>query len=194
MKYLIILFSFFLISCADAPKDGNTIPISDTDLLGRVINVLTTFNLADAGYCSFDTDGYNLFAIPHIFESGIEGSNYIALNFTGDISIWTRGFSDYDRPGSRLLNVTQLSEVFLKVPLKLDYNGLLGEDHGLYPGMHYYIVIKRDEAFRLTTGCEGGILPFGRKLASKDGGFSWIGHNNNTAWFRKSGVIRYTTD
>lgn len=162
------------------------------DLLERIPVITTTFNLDDNTNCNFDTGGYNTFAIPHIFTSGIETSKYIALNFTGDISIWTRAFDTYDRPGVKLLDIAQLKEVLLNDPVKLPYNGLLGE-HSLTPG-EYYIVIKRDADFMLNTSCEGDLLPFGRKLATADDGLNWIGHDNITPWFRKSGVKMYATD
>lgn len=169
-------------------------PAYYADLLERTPVTLSTFNLVDNSTCSFDQSTYNTFAIPHIFDTGIETSKYIALNFTGEISIWTRGFNVYDRPGTKVLDITGLKEIILESPQKMSYNGLLGDAHGLTGGTDYYIVVRSNTNFTLSTGCEGGLLPFGRKLASQDEGLNWIGHNNTTPWFRKSGVKMFTTD
>lgn len=163
------------------------------DLLERTPVALSTFNLADNTNCNFELNTFNTFAIPHIFDSGITLSKYIALNLDGDVSIWTRGFDGYDRPGVKVLDIQRLKEVILDDPTKLVYNGLLGT-HGLIAGAEYYIVVRRDTGWALSTTCEGDLLPFGRKLASDDGGLNWIGHDNTTPWFRKSGVKMYTTN
>ncbi len=144
-----------------------------------------SFNLNDSAGCSFDMSTYNRFAIPHVFKSWIETSKYIATNLDGDLSIWTRGFNGYDRPGAKILDVEELRENLLDG--SLIYNGMLG-DHNLTEGTEVYFVVTRDTGWALTTGCDGGLLPFGRKLASQDGGENWIGHDNNTVWFRKSGL------
>jgi len=201
--FLLALFfiSLFLLGCAESGSGGgeyvseDAITPEETDLEDREPVVQFTFNLDDSNGCSFDSSGYNKFAIPHVFTIGIELSNYLALNFTGEISIWTKGLhlDGYFAPGYKLLDITQIYPVVLTNPITLIYNGLLG-NHSLISGQEYYIVIERPEAFRLNTGCEGGILPFGRKLASKNGGADWIGHNNITPWYRKSGVIMYGTD
>jgi hypothetical protein len=162
------------------------------DLLDRDIVTQGSFNLADDPHCSIDVSDRNLYAVPFVFESWIETSRFIALDYDADISIWTRGFDAYDRPGVKLLDIEQLREIILEPALQ--YNGFLGDDHGLTSGTDYYIVIQRDENFVLTTGCAGGLLPFGRKLASNDGGLSWIGHDNNTSWYRNSGVRMFATD
>lgn len=169
-------------------------PAYYADLLERTPIVQSTVNLADNTTCSFDQATYNTFAIPHIFGAEIETSKYIALNFTGEISIWTRGFDVYDRPGVKLLDITKMDEIILDNPLAMIYNGLLGAGHSLTGGTDYYIVIRSNTNFTLSTSCEGGLLPFGRKLASQDEGLNWIGHNNSTPWFRKSGVKMFTTD
>lgn len=174
-------------------------PAYYADLLERTPVTLSTFNLADNSTCSFDQSTYNTFAIPHIFDSGITTSKYIALNFPGasEISIWTKGIHAVDgylMPGTKVMDVTPLKEIILDAPVKLSYNGLLGDAHGLTDGTDYYIVIRSNTNFTLSTGCEGGLLSFGRKLASQDEGLNWIGHNNITPWFRKSGVKMFTTD
>ena len=158
-----------------------------TDLLEGNPTVEGSFNPYDGGSCSFDQSTFNTFAIPHVFESWIETSKFIALNLAGDVSIWTKVFDSYYRPGAKLLDIEQLRELLLDGPVNLPYNGKLG-DHNLTAGTDYYIVVRRDTGWRLTTGCDGGFLPFGRKLASDDEGASWIGHDNNTSWFRKSGL------
>jgi hypothetical protein len=149
--------------------------------------VTGSFNIYDSGSCSFDQSTFNMFAIPHVFESWIELSDFIALNIVGDISIWTKGFDQYDRPGTKILDIQQLRENLLNGPVNLPYNGKLG-DHGIVANAQYYVVIRRDENFTLTTSCGGGLLPFGRKLASQDGGLNWIGYNNNSTWFKYSGL------
>ena len=164
------------------------------DLLERDPIVISTFNLADNTRCNFEMNVYNSFAIPFVFDSAIEFGKYIALNLDGDISIWTHSFDEYDRPGVKILDIERLNEVILDDPIKMSYNGLLGGDHGLIAGVEYYIVIRRDEGWALSTSCVGGFLPFGRKLFSGDEGLTWIGNNNNTPWFRKSGVKMYTTN
>jgi hypothetical protein len=161
-------------------------PTYYADLLERAESVVYSFNMSDNAGCSSDTPGYTTFAIPHVFDSSIDGSRYIALNFDGNISIWTHDFDVYDRPGTKVFDIEQLRETLLDPSMV--YNGKLGT---LSAG-EYYIVIQRDSA--LTTGCEGGLLPFGRKLASNDGGANWIGFDNNTSWYRKSGVRMFTTD
>lgn len=156
------------------------------DLLERVPVEQGSFNLDDSAGCSFDMSTYNMFAIPHVFESWIETSKYLALNLAGgDISVWTRIFNGYDRPGAKIIEIEELREILLEG--NLTYNGLLG-DHSLSAGTDYYIVISNDTGWALSTGCDGGLLPFGRKLASQDGGLNWIGHDNITTWFRKSGL------
>lgn len=156
------------------------------DLLERDSIEQGSFNLDDSAGCSFDMSTYNMFAIPHVFESWIETSRYLALNLAGgDISIWTRIFNGYDRPGAKLIEIEELREILLDG--NMVYNGMLG-DHSLSSGTDYYIVISNDTGWALSTGCDGGLLPFGRKLASQDGGLNWIGHDNITPWFRKSGL------
>ena len=156
------------------------------DLIERVPVEQGSFNLDDSAGCSFDMNTYNMFAIPHIFESWIETSKYLALNLAGgDISVWTRIFNGYDRPGAKIIEIEELREILLEG--NLIYNGLLG-DHSLSAGTDYYIVISNDTGWALSTGCDGDLLPFGRKLASQDGGLNWIGHDNITTWFRKSGL------
>lgn len=160
-----------------------------TDLLENEHIVQGSFNIGDSMGCTFDSTGYNRFAIPHIFESWIETSNYLASNLDGDLSIWTHIFDQYDRPGSKILDIERIQNDILEGPVNLINHGRLG-NHNLVSGAEYYIVITRENAFRLTTACDGGLLPFGgRKLASKDNGQNWIGHNNNTSWYRKSGVM-----
>lgn len=164
-----------------------------SDLLERTPTVMSEFNLDDGTNCSFDQNTYNTFAIPYVFGAGIEGSKYIALNLAGDISIWTKGThgDGYDMPGTKVLDVEELKELLLTSTMV--YNGKLGT-HTLAAGIEYYIVIRSDTDFALSTSCEGGFLPFGRKLASDDEGLNWIGWNNNTPWFRKSGVKMFTTN
>jgi hypothetical protein len=169
------------------------VPFYYGDLFNRTPIVRSEFNIGDFSTCTADTDAsYTLFAIPHIFSTGIELSKYLATNLNGDISVWTRGFDIYDRPGTEVLNVQKLREVILDSPEKLAYNGFLGNSHGLVPGTEYYIVIETTGP--LSTAGEGGLLPFGRKLASNDGGATWIGNENDTPWWRKSGVVLYTID
>lgn len=154
--------------------------------------VTDIINLEDNATCSFDQSTYNMFAIPFVFGSEVEISKYVAYNFPPDaeISIWTKGIhiDGYIAPDINILDVVTLREIILDNPVKLSYNGMLGEDHGLTAGTEYYIRIRRDENFTLSTGCDGGYLPFGRKLASNDEGLTWLGHNNNSLWFRESGV------
>lgn len=174
-------------------------PAYYADLFERTPIVQSTFNLADNATCFFDQSTFNTFAIPHVFDAGIETSKYIALNFPGDseISIWTKGthaVDGYLMPGTKVVDVTPLKEIILDTPVKLSYNGLLGAGHGLIGGTDYYVVIRSNTNFTLSTGCEGGFLPYGRKLASQDEGLNWIGHNNTTLWFRKSGVKMFTTN
>ncbi len=163
-------------------------PAYYADLIENEHTLQGSFNLGDSMGCGADTN-YTSYAIPHVFESWIETSKYLSLNLTGEISIWTRGFNQYDRPGTKILDIQEL-EVDLEGPANLVYSGLLG-NHGLTSGTDYYIMIKRELPFRLSTGCSGGFLPFGRKLTSLDDGQSWFGWNNNTTWYRLSGVIAY---
>ena len=168
------------------------------DLLERDPITISIFNLTDNTNCSFDQSTYNTFAIPHIFDSAIETSRYIASNFPPDaeISIWSKGthINGYIAPGIKMLDITALREIILDNPIRLSYNGFLGDSHGLTAGTEYYMRIRKDNDFTLSTGCEGGFLPFGRKLASDDEGLNWIGHDNNTPWFRKSGIKMFTTN
>lgn len=168
-------------------------PAYYADLLERDPIVTGLFNLDDNTTCSFDQSTYNMFAIPIVFDSPIEISKYVAFNFPPDaeISIWTKGIhvDGYVSPDVNVLNITGLREIILDNPVKLSYNGMLGEDHGLTAGTEYYIRIRKDENFTLSTGCDGGFLPFGRKLASNDEGLTWLGGDNNSLWFRLSGVV-----
>jgi hypothetical protein len=167
------------------------------DLLERIPFVISTFNLTDNTNCNFDQSTFNTFAVPYIFDSGIENSRYIALNFTGDISIWTVGVDGNGdpAPGTELLKITQLKEVILDDPIKMVYNGFLGNNHGLIGGVEYYIKIRRDEHFTLSKGCGGYRLYNAYTLASDDEGATWIGHDNNAdRFFYFSGVKGYTTN
>ena len=164
-------------------------PAYYADLLGRDPVLIGTFNLDDNSTCSFDQNTYNTFAIPYVFD-GAPGK-YIALNLDGDISIWSKGV---DRPSAKIIDITRMDEILLDDPVKLVYNGILPDNHGLVAGTEYYIVIRRDTDFTLITSCQGGFLPFGNKLASDDEGVTWIGTGNSTPWFIKSGVKMYTTN
>lgn len=162
------------------------------DLLENVHSVTGTFNLSDTGTCSFDQSTFNTFAIPHVFDSGIETAKYIALNIQGDeISIWTRDESN-DVPETKLVDIEKLDEILLSDPVTLIYNGMLPDSHSIDSSTDYYIVTRSDTDFTLSTAC-GNIdpffLPFGRKLAKdEDGANVWEGNNNNTPFWRKSGI------
>jgi hypothetical protein len=162
------------------------------DLLDREYAVQGSFNIDDTGSCAGDISDSNLWAVPHVFASWIETSKYLALNIEGDVSIRARTFDVYDRPGEVILSVEKIREIMLG-DASFAYNGYLG-NHGLTQGTDYYIVIRRDEDFALSTGCAGGLLPFGRKLASNDEGVTWVGHNNDTPWYRNSGLRMYGVD
>ena len=166
-----------------------------SDLLNRNPTIMTQFNIDDSGIqCNSETNSsYTLFAIPFVFNTGIDLSRYIAINLDhNNISIWTHGYDSYDRPGTKVLDITRMNEVMFDDPRYLAYNGFLGDSHGLVVGTEYYIVIETEGL--LFTTCEGGLLPFGRKLASNDGGLTWIGNDNDTPFWRKSGLIMFTTD
>lgn len=168
------------------------------DLMSRTPTITGTFNLDDTSFCNFDQSTFNTFAIPIVFDvtNDIESSKYIAINLDKDLSIWTKGthVNGHLAPETKLLDIAQLREIILDNPKKMNYNGLLGDNHGLINGVDYYMVIRSDTDFTLSTGCEGGLLAFGRKLASQDEGSSWIGWNNNTPFFRKSGIKMFMTD
>lgn len=161
-----------------------------SDLLENEHTLQGSFNIYDSMGCSFDSTGYNTFAIPHKFKSWFELSKYLAANLDGNLSVWTHVFNGYDRPGSKIFDIERLSREMMQGPVSLQYNGVIGE-HSDISGTEVYIVINRETAWRLTTACDGGLLPFGRKLASNDNGQNWIGWNNNTSWYRKSGVMMY---
>jgi len=178
-------------SIGSSPPFWQIIAPDLSDLLENDHTIQGSFNLDDNSGCSFDAPGFNMFAIPHIFKSWIETSKYLASNLDGDLSIWTNVIQGYSRPGTKILDIERLSRNMMEGSLQ--FNGILG-DHNLIPDQEYYIVISRESAWRLTTGCDGGLLPFGRKLASKDNGQNWIGHDNNTSWYRKSGIMMYGLD
>jgi len=162
-------------------------PAYYADLLERDQVEQGNFNLSDSGNCSMDTT-YKRYAIPHIFESWIETSKYLASNLNqGNVSIWSRGVhgGGYDAPGIKLLEVQPLRENLLDSPLP--FHGMI-DGHSLSAGDEVYFVIENETAFVLSVGCEGGLLPFGRKIASNDGGLTYIGWDNNTEFFRKSGL------
>lgn len=147
------------------------------------------FNIGDTYGCNCDLP-YGRYAIPHIFESWIETSKYFAINQDANISIWNHWFASYDRPGTKILDVERMDGINLEGPAYLSFAGKLG-DHGLVAGEKYYIVIEKDGPFVLSTGCGGGLLPFGRKLASNDGGQTWIGPWINNSWWRSSGLVMF---
>ena len=157
-------------------------------LLETTQEIQGSFNIEDGTTCSMDT-GYKRYAIPHILESWFETSNFLAANFQDgvSVSIWSRGVhgGGYDAPGINLLDITELREKLLDS--SLNFHGMLG-DHGLSTGDEVYFVLESETAFVLSVGCEGGLLPWGRKIASNDGGLTYIGWNNNTEFFRKSGL------
>ncbi len=169
------------------------------DLLTRTPVVTGTFNLDDNTTCSFDQSVYNLFAVPHVFDSTIEISRYIALNFPADvdITVWTVGVDGNGKPapGVKLLDITGLNEIILESPVKMSYNGFMGDAHGLTAGIWYYLRIRKDENFTLSKGCGGTRLYTYYSLASKDEGITWIGDGNNAdRFFYFNGVKGYTID
>lgn len=174
-------------------------PAYYADLLERDPVVISIYNLTDNTTCSFDQSVFNLFAVPHVFDSAIETSRYIALNFPPDanISVWTVGVDRNGKPapGVKLLDIEGLREIILNNPVKLSYNGFLGDDHGLTAGIWYYLRIRKDENFTLSKGCGGTHLYTYYSLASKDEGINWIGDGINSGkFFYFSGIKMYTTD
>jgi len=145
-----------------------------------------SFNPEDSAQCSMDM-GYKRYAIPHIIESWFETSKYLASNLAENVSIWSRGVhgGGYDAPGIKLLDITELRERLLDS--SLSFHGMLG-DHNLKTGDEVYFVLESETAFVLSVGCDGGLLPWGRKIASNDSGVTYIGHDNSTTFFRKSGL------
>lgn len=172
----------------DTPPTWRLLDYPDyyADLLERDPVVQGSFNLEDAATCSMDM-GYKRYAVPHVLKSWIETSNYLASNLDKNVSIWSRGVhgGGYDAPGIKLLDIEELREKLLDS--NLSFHGMI-DGHSLSAGNEVYFVIESETAFVLSVGCNGGLLPWGRKLASNDGGVTYIGWNNNTVFFRKSGL------
>lgn len=174
------------------------------DLLTRTPVVTGTFNLDDSRMCMPDHRPAGLgnqllterYAIPHTFDAtnDIESSRYIALNLTGYISIWTSEMhvNGHLAPGTKILDISELKEIILDDPVKMSYNGFLGDSHGLVSGTKYYIVITRDEDFYLSKGCSGGDGSF--TLQSIDGGANWYGNGLDKEYYNNSGVKIVLTD
>lgn len=174
----------------DTPPIWIWSPVYYADLLENPHSITGTQNLDDTGSCSFDQSTFNNFAIPHVFDSAIETSKYIALNLQSvDISIWTRDASN-DIPETKLVDIEELAEPILDSTLS--YHGMLPDAHGLTGGTDYYIVLRSDTDFTLSTACGNAspfFLPFGRKLArDEDGANVWEGNANNTGFWRKLGI------
>ncbi len=153
------------------------------DLLERDPIAQGSLNSASTSGCSMDLP-YKRYAIPAVFESWIETSNYIASNLGGNISIWTRGThaDGYDAPETKIMDVEQLREKLLDSSLY--HHGMI-ENHSLQSGDEVYFVAEKETGWILSKGCNADLLPFGRVLASHDGGETYIGHDNNTLFFRR---------
>lgn len=153
------------------------------DLLTRVPVEQGSLNSANTSGCSMDLP-YKRYAIPVVFESWIETSNYIASNLGGNVSIQTRGthVDGYDAPGTEIMDVEQLREKLLDSTLQ--HHGMI-ENHSLLSGDEVYFVAEKETGWILSKGCNADLLPFGRVLASHDGGVTYIGHDNNSLFFRR---------
>ncbi len=173
------------------------------ELMSRVPVLQKTLNLDDTCTAHFDTDGFSWFAIPFRFDSSITLSKYIGLNLEGNISIYTRTFDTYDKPGTLVFTLGKIKDNFFVGDfqdttgdtysnLPTAFHGSI-DGHGLTAGADYYIVIHRDDQWRLSKSCNGPLVAFGRVLASVDG-VDWIGHDNNTPFFRRQGVKMFLTD
>ena len=174
-------------------------PAYYADLLERTPYVLSSFNLADNTTCSFGLAGFNTFAVPYVFDVGIETSRYLALNFPSDVelSVWTVGVDGLGNPapGVKLLDITGLAEIIIADPVKMSYNGFLGDAHGLVGGVQYYLKLRKDTGFSWSKTCAGNRLDTQYVLASDDEGATWIGHANNAdRFFYFDGVKGYTTN
>ncbi len=154
------------------------------DLLERDPVVQGSFNMESTSGCSFGSSAYNLFAVPFVFQSWIETSRYLASNLDGDLSIWTRIFDEYDRPGIKILDIERLREKLLEDAAALPHHGMI-ENHDFIAGQEVYFVARRDEGWSLTKGCDADLLPFGRVLASMDEGASWIGSDIVSPFHRR---------
>lgn len=166
-----------------------TAPAYYSDIIDRkelgTLQTLEEYNLSSTGSCSADT-AFKKYAIPFVFTNPTD-LKYLASNLPGSISIYSHHFDSYDRPNTLVLEIEELNEVLLDGQASLTYNGMLPE-HSLTAGTYYYFVIEKDEAFILSKACTGEMLPFGRILASNDDGATWVGHNNSTSWWNRSGI------
>ena len=158
-------------------------PTYFADLIENEHTLQGSHNLDSYSGCNVDLP-YITYAVPRVFESWIETSKYLATNLDGNLSIWTRGFDEYDRPGTKIIDVERLEGIDLDGPANLVYNGKLG-DHGLIDGQEVYFVVTRESGWYLSKGCNADLLPFGRLLASNDGGETWVGSDNNSLFWRK---------
>ena len=161
------------------------------DLMTRYPSIIEFQNAGVGTSCSFDTDGYNKFAHPVVYDASVDAANYIAANLVGDISIWTaticdNGDATFDCPGSKLIDVLELNENLL--PGGLTYNGSLGV-HTLASLTNYFIVQEQTTEFRPLKSCSSGdLLEFGRSLALPVGDSNWnnaIGYNATAPWYRR---------
>lgn len=191
-------------SDCDGTMNGED-PDSYVEILERDPIIQGSVNILDGTTARFDSDGFNWFAIPFIFDGSIGAAQYFSTNVNGDyLSIYSNKFDVYDLPDVEVLSIQRLRENYFGNTLTdatgdsisglpNAFQGYIG-GHSLVPGQKYWIVIHSDENYRPTfSGSGSGLVPFARKLASTDG-INWIGSDQNTAWFRQRGIKAYWTD
>lgn len=153
------------------------------DLIENEHTLQGSHNIDSYSGCNVDLP-YKTYAVPRVLDSWIELSKYLATNLDGELSIWTRDFDQHDRPGTKILDVERMEGITLDGPANLIYNGKLGE-HSLIEGQEIYFVVTREAGWYLSKGCNATLLPFGRLLASNDGGQNWVGWDNNSLFWRR---------
>lgn len=171
------------------------------ELLDREPTVQGEYNINNTTTGSFDSSGYDKFAIPKIF-SDIETTQYIAFQMDGNHSIWSvatcNNGVDFPCPGTEIESIEEMAEILLTSPKSLAYNGYLGE-HFLENGVQYFHVITKDSEFQPSKAIGGDALPFGKVLALAVGYDDWNnaigdGANINTTPFFTREETCYTTD
>jgi hypothetical protein len=163
------------------------IPDYYADLLGRVPVVLDSVNTSFYNTGVIDTPDFNIFAYPVEFTS--DNLKYIALNLTGNLSIWTveTHIDGYGMPGLKVSDLILLNEVLLDGPVRLKYNYSINSD---VSADQFFIVQEFPVNTQPHKLIEGDMTPFGRNMASSDM-IDWIGWNNVTNWYNRS--IKFMT-
>lgn len=162
------------------------VPDYYADILNNEHIVLDSDNIGEVSACMIDTNEYNSFAYPKVFNS-LEDAKYYASELTGDLSLHTvtvcdNGTITYPCPGTKLLDVEELREVLL--PGGLRYNGKLG-NHSLASGQYFEVQNFTENTAPAHT-CTGEMNDFGTALAAHDNDWNnAVGPGNTHRFFTR---------